>query len=50
MPALISPARPPAGVVKAAFRFPLALYRCRLGWLFGRRILVPIVGLTVPPS
>ena len=40
MASVISPARPPAGVVKAIVRFPLVLFRCRLGWLFGPRILV----------
>jgi len=40
MPQLISPARKPAGTVRVITRFPLLLYRFRLGWLFGRRVLV----------
>jgi len=40
MPPVISPARKPAGAVRAITRFPLLFYRFRLGWLFGRRVLV----------
>lgn len=40
MPGIVSPSRRPAGIVRAVTRFPLVLYRCRLGWLFGRRVLV----------
>lgn len=30
----------PSGVLRAAFRLPIYLYGCRLGWLLGHRILL----------
>lgn len=37
---IVKDVRPPSGLGKALFRLPLHLYRARLGFLFGRRILV----------
>lgn len=31
---------PPTGLTRSLFRLPLSVYRLRLGWLFGRRLLV----------
>jgi deazaflavin-dependent oxidoreductase (nitroreductase family) len=32
--------QPPAGLTRLLFRIPIHLYRLRLGWLFGRRLLL----------
>jgi deazaflavin-dependent oxidoreductase (nitroreductase family) len=32
--------QPPAGLTRFLFRMPIHLYRLRLGWLFGRRLLL----------
>ena len=32
--------RPPAGLTRFLFRIPIHLYRLRLGWLFGSRLLL----------
>jgi deazaflavin-dependent oxidoreductase (nitroreductase family) len=32
--------QPPAGVTRSLFRMPIWLYRLRLGWLFGSRLLL----------
>jgi len=32
--------QPPAGVTRFLFRIPIHLYRLRLGWLFGSRLLL----------
>ena len=32
--------QPPAGVTRLVFRIPIHLYRLRLGWLFGSRLLL----------
>jgi deazaflavin-dependent oxidoreductase (nitroreductase family) len=32
--------QPPAGVIRFLFRMPIGLYRLRLGWLFGSRLLL----------
>jgi deazaflavin-dependent oxidoreductase (nitroreductase family) len=32
--------QPPAGLTKVVFRLPIYAYRLRLGWLFGRRLLL----------
>jgi len=32
--------QPPTGLTRFAFRIPIHLYRLRLGWLFGRRLLL----------
>jgi deazaflavin-dependent oxidoreductase (nitroreductase family) len=32
--------QPPAGFTRFLFRIPIQLYRLRLGWLFGRRLLL----------
>jgi deazaflavin-dependent oxidoreductase (nitroreductase family) len=37
---IIKDIRPPSGFVRLLFRVPIALYRLRLGWLFGHRLLL----------
>jgi hypothetical protein len=32
--------KPPTGISRALFRAPIALYRCRLGWLMGDRLIL----------
>jgi deazaflavin-dependent oxidoreductase (nitroreductase family) len=32
--------KPPTGISRALFRAPVALYRCRLGWLMGDRLIL----------
>ncbi len=31
---------PPSGPLRLLLRAPIVLYRCRLGWMFGRRLLM----------
>ena len=37
---LVKAVEPPAGFTRALFRLPIHLYRLRLGWLFGNRLLL----------
>jgi deazaflavin-dependent oxidoreductase (nitroreductase family) len=37
---IIKIVRPPAGVTRFLFRMPIFVYRLRLGWLFGSRLLL----------
>ncbi|WP_234820650.1 hypothetical protein [Mycolicibacterium goodii] len=32
--------QPPTGLSRLLFRAPLAMYKARLGWVFGNRILL----------
>jgi hypothetical protein len=32
--------QPPTGLSRLLFRMPIAIYRLRLGWLFGHRLLL----------
>ena len=37
---VVKKVQPPAGLTRFLFRMPIHLYRLRLGWLFGRRLLL----------
>jgi deazaflavin-dependent oxidoreductase (nitroreductase family) len=37
---IIKNVQPPAGLTRLLFRMPIYLYRLRLGWLFGSRLLL----------
>jgi deazaflavin-dependent oxidoreductase (nitroreductase family) len=37
---IVKNVQPPAGLTRFVFRIPIHLYRLRLGWLFGRRLLL----------
>jgi len=37
---IVKAVEPPAGFTRALFRLPIHLYRLRLGWLFGNRLLL----------
>ena len=37
---IVKAVEPPAGFTRAVFRLPIHLYRLRLGWLFGNRLLL----------
>ena len=37
---VVKKVQPPAGLTRFLFRIPIQLYRLRLGWLFGRRLLL----------
>lgn len=37
---IVKEIRPPAGLTRVVFRLPIYLYRLRLGWLFGSRLLL----------
>ena len=37
---IVKNVRPPAGLTRFLFRIPIHLYRLRLGWLFGSRLLL----------
>lgn len=37
---IVKEVRPPRGVLRWAFRLPIHLYRARLGWLLGARMLL----------
>ena len=40
MPEKIKELKPPRGLGRLFFRFPIALYRAGFGWLFGNRLLL----------
>ncbi|NIS82513.1 MAG: nitroreductase family deazaflavin-dependent oxidoreductase [Anaerolineales bacterium] len=40
MAELIKEPRPPRGIMRIIFRFPITLYRAGLGWVFGDRALM----------
>jgi deazaflavin-dependent oxidoreductase (nitroreductase family) len=37
---IVKNVQPPAGLTRFLFRIPISLYRFRLGWLFGSRLLL----------
>jgi deazaflavin-dependent oxidoreductase (nitroreductase family) len=37
---IVKDVQPPAGFTRLAFRIPIHLYRLKLGWLFGSRLLL----------
>ena len=37
---IVKNVQPPAGLTRSLFRIPIHLYRLRLGWLFGSRLLL----------
>jgi deazaflavin-dependent oxidoreductase (nitroreductase family) len=37
---IVKDVQPPAGLTRFLFRIPIQLYRLRLGWLFGSRLLL----------
>ena len=37
---IVKNVQPPAGLTRFLFRVPIHLYRLRLGWLFGSRLLL----------
>ena len=37
---IVKAVQPPSGITRALFRLPIHLYRLRLGWLFGTRLLL----------
>ena len=37
---IVKNVQPPAGLTRFLFRIPIHLYRLRLGWLFGSRLLL----------
>ena len=37
---IVKNVQPPVGLTRFVFRIPIHLYRLRLGWLFGRRLLL----------
>lgn len=40
MPERFAVRQPPRGISRAAYRFPIWLYRLGLGWIFGKRFLL----------